>query len=109
MNNIMKIAMVTCVVLSYSSIANQPVKSSKQAKKVEAKCHVELFGGNETIYFRMINSEDLSKLANRVINRKILTTFSGEKKKIYKVHECVYATASFTLTKSQNIDKRMMR
>lgn len=109
MNQILKTIIFFILVVSFSTIAKKPDKKDIQGNKVEAKCHVELFGGNETIYFRMINRMELGQLPKQLINREVRTSLSRKKQKIYKVHECVFLTAKFSLTKSQVIDKKMSR
>ena len=109
MKQIVKTIILVSLVAGFSTMAKQPDKKAKQEDKVEAKCHVELFGGNETIYSRVINRIQLNNLPKELVNRNIRTSFSREKQKIYKVHECVFSTAKFTLTKSQRIDEKMTR
>jgi len=109
MNQILKTIVLVSLVASFLTMAKQPDEKGKQEDKVEVKCHIELFGGNETIYSRVINRMQLINLPKELVNRNIRTSFSREKQKIYKVHECVFSTAKFTLTKSQRIDEKMAR
>jgi len=109
MNQVLKVIILVGLVVGFSSVAKQPDKKDKQESKIEVKCHVELFGGNETIYFRVLKSAHLDKLSKELVNREVLTSLSRAKQKIYKVHECVPLTASFTLLKSQLIDKKTTR
>jgi len=82
---------------------------NKKVKKVDAKCHVELYGGGETLYFRTIKSSELEKLAKKLINRSVLTPVSSEKKKIYKVHQCVLLKDTFKTSRSKQIDAKTAR
>ena len=97
---------IFCTMVSFVSNAEQ---ANKKVKKVDAKCHVELYGGAETIYFRTIKSGQLEKLAQKVVNRKVLTPLSSDKKKIYKVHECVLLKDSFKASASKRIDAKTAR
>ena len=72
---------IFCTMVSFVSNAEQV---NKKSKRVDAKCHVELYGGAETIYFRTIKIEQLEKLAKKVVNRSVLTPTSSKKNKIYK-------------------------
>jgi len=100
------ITLVFFIMISFLSDAEQV---NKRDKKVDAKCHVELYGGEETIYFRTIKLGQLEKLANKVVNRSVLTTISSKKKKIYKVHECVLLKNSFKASRSKTVDLRTAR
>ena len=98
-SNMIKLSLfITLIMISFTSNAEQA------NKKVDAKCHVELYGGVETIYFRTIKSNQLDKLAKKLINRSVLTPSSSEKQKIYKVHECVFLRDTFKTTSSKKID-----
>jgi len=92
--------------VSFVSFAEQP---NKKIKKVDAKCHVELYGGTESIYFRTIKSGQLEKLAKQVLNRDVITPTSSEKKKIYKVHECVLLDSTFKTNRSKRLDSKTAR
>jgi len=109
MNQILKVILLIGLVVGFSTVAKQQDKKDKQESKIEVKCHVELFGGNETIYFRVLNSKHFGKLAKELVNREVLTSLSRTKQKIYKVHECVLLSDNFTLRKSQLIDNQMTR
>jgi hypothetical protein len=89
---------IILIIVSFTSDAKQA------NKKVDAKCHVELYGGVETIYFRTIKSDQLDKLAKKLINRSVLTPLSSEKQKIYKVLECVFLQDTFKASSSKKID-----
>jgi len=92
--------------VSFVSYAEQ---ASQKVKRVDAKCHVELYGGTETIYFRTIKSRQLEKLAKQVLNRDVLTPTSSGKKKVYKVHECVLLENTFKTSRSNQLDAKTAR
>ena len=109
MNQILRVIILVSLVAGFATVAKQPNKKDKQENKIEVKCHVELFGGNETIYFRVLDSKQLVKLPKELVNREVLTSLSKTKQKIYKVHECVLLTDNFSSLKSQLIDEKMTR
>ena len=69
---------------SFSSVSKEQVSQNKENKKVDAKCHVELYGGKETLYFRRIKKDQLAKLASTLKNKEVLTPVSSKKQKIYE-------------------------
>jgi len=82
---------------------------NKKSQKVDAKCHVELYGGGETLYFRTIKREKLKSLAKKMVNRSVLTPMSSTKRKVYKVHECVLLQDTFKASRSKEVDARTAR
>ncbi|MFT5759291.1 MAG: RPA family protein [Alteromonadaceae bacterium] len=91
------------------SFLSEAEQVNKKIKKVDAKCHIELYGGAQTLYFRTIKLENLDKLAKKIINRSVLTTLSSKKQKIYKVYECVLLKDTFKASSSKQVDERTAR
>ena len=71
------------------------------------KCHVTLFGGNQTIYYGVLLKAPMKQVAEELKGRKILTTLSTEKQKVYEVHECVLHEKKFKGTKARYIESAM--
>jgi len=92
--------------LNFSVLAQG--KESK-AKMVNVKCHVELIGGGETIYSRVINENSLASLPLRLVNQSISTSLSNKKKRVYKVNECTLSTSEFKTAQAKLIDKKTAR
>jgi hypothetical protein len=97
------------IFFTMTSFISEAEQINKKIKKVDAKCHVELYGGVETIYFRTIKSNQLDKLLKKLINKNVLTPSSSEKQKIYKVHECVFLQDTFKTSSSKKVDARTAR
>ena len=97
----------TIGILSTSVLAKQVDK--EEGKTVEAKCHIELFGGGETIHFIVINEHRLKALPQELINRSVMTQLSDKKRKIYKVTECILLNDSFLGNRAQFIDANTPR
>jgi len=98
------------IISSTSSLAaaNTSVNNNS-TKRVDAKCHVALFGGAETIYARSIKSNELKQLAARIVNLKVMTELSTKKQKIYKVFECVLVNDDFSRLKARQIYEKIAR
>jgi hypothetical protein len=99
----LSILFVVSALSSYSTLANQKVE------KIEVKCHVEIYGGGEAIYFRKIKKDKLDKLEQRLVNKKIKVPKMKEKQKIYKVLECVSLDKEFSTFQSKRVDKDTAR
>jgi len=99
----LSILFVTFSLSSHSTLAKQKIE------KVEVKCHVELYGGGETVHFRKIKKDKLVKLEQRLVNKKIKVAKIKEKQIIYKVLECVSLGKEFTTFQSKRIDKDTAR
>ena len=95
-----------CLLFSFNVSA---AKQEKPVKKVDIKCHIELYGGQETFYLAVIRNKALKKFSEKLINRKILTVFSNEKKQVYKVFECVKMTDTFSTLAARNLFAKFPR
>jgi len=74
-------------------------------KKIKVKCYVQLYGGNETIVYHMIKAKKISSLEKTLVNKKVMTTTSINKEKIYQVNECVPYVEKFTNNNANLIEK----
>ncbi|PKG86440.1 hypothetical protein CXF85_01690 [Colwellia sp. 75C3] len=84
-------------------------KNIDKGKKVTAKCHVVLVGGNETIIFHRIKPEKLSLLTNSIVGKKVSTQKSPDKIKVYRAFECVLDKEKFTSIKARSLDRMTPR
>jgi len=75
----------------------------KPDKKVDTKCHVELYGGQQSIYFATVKESAITKLNKRLVNRKIQTVYTKEKQQVYRVFECVKLTESFSTLQARSL------
>ena len=101
-------------VLLFSVFSIQPAMAgennpTKKKKYVNAKCHVALIDGSDTIIFYHINSDKFPKLANEIVGKRVLTQKSNEKIKIYRVYECVLDNDDFTKANSKALDMKVER
>lgn len=69
--------------------------AAAKENKVDVKCHIELLGGEQTIYLAQVKQKQLKNVVNILKNRRIVTNTSNEKKKVYKVLECVLNNEAF--------------
>ena len=99
----MKIYMIFLLLLSLMSNA-----SAEQAsiKKITAKCFVNLYGGQQTIYYRKIDPIKLANLAENLSGKMITTVYSNQKKKIYKVNECILKENEFSDAWARQIEAK---
>lgn len=82
------------------------VASSQAATKkgkVDVKCHIELLGGEQTIYLAQVKQKKLKNLVNILKNRRIITSTSTDKKKVYKVFECVLNDETFKSAQARQL------
>lgn len=84
-------------------------RASKKNETVDAKCHVALIDGSETIIFFHIYSDKFPKLSNEIEGKRVLTQKSIEKIKVYRVYECVLDEDDFTKANSKSLDKKIER
>lgn len=99
----MKRILVAIAVIFAISLNAEAVGYAKKDKKVDAKCHVELFGGQQTIYLATVKENHLNKLSDRLANRKIRTVFSKDKQQVFKVFECVKLENTFSSIQARNL------
>lgn len=82
--------------------------AQESVARQEMKCHVELFGGQETIYYSaLLTNETILKAAYNLENRNILTTLSPKKLTVYKVNECVLKDANFSRAQARSVEALM--
>lgn len=92
------IVMIIIVTLSQA-------KAYAATKKIHAKCYVELFGGERTIVYQILKQEKFKKLEKSLKNKKLITTLSDKKQKVYSVLECVENSEMFTSDRANFIEK----
>jgi hypothetical protein len=103
MKTLLSILIVIFSLSSHLTLAKQKVD------KVEVKCHVELYGGGETVHFRKLKKDKLTKLEQRLVNKKINVAKMKAKQTIYKVIECVSLDKEFSTFQSKGVDKNTAR
>lgn len=89
------------LILSLISAGSHAAKNDN--KKVDVKCYVELLGGEQTIYLGHVKKKELKSLSKTLVNRKILTPFSRQKKQVYKVFECRLENKDFASSKARQL------
>lgn len=77
-------------------------------KNVSVKCHIELLGGTERIYFRVLPEKQFANLPMILVGKKMVTS-TKKQEKIHKVHECVLLDDDFTSSSSKLIDEQTAR
>lgn len=85
---------------------SQKVQSEEVPTKVTAKCFVSLYGGQQTIHYRIIDPKKLAKLADNLANKMIMPLHSSKKKKVYQVKECVLKSAKFVDLWARQIEEK---
>ncbi|MBL4822035.1 MAG: TapY2 family type IVa secretion system protein [Colwellia sp.] len=83
--------------------------STKQDKKVDAKCFVELVGGGEIVSFWNVSENKVSGLSKSITGHKVMVSNSKQKVKIYKTHECVLLKDDFTGSRAKIVDAETAR
>ncbi len=96
---------ITGIMLLACIFAANAAKPEKLSKKVDAKCHVQLLGGEETVAFWSIPSNKLSGLVDKIVGSKVITN-ANKKTSVYKAFECVLLEEKFTHGRAQAIDAK---
>ncbi|WDE06574.1 hypothetical protein SG34_006565 [Thalassomonas viridans] len=78
-------------------------------ERVELKCHVELFGGNEVIHFVNAKKSQGLNMANKLTGKSIMVSGSREKQKIYRVKECTDLHGKFKGDLANRLDAETVR
>lgn len=90
----------------FGSSFTHAVQNTEEIAKVTAKCFVNLYGGQQTIYYRVIDSTQLNGLADSLVNSMIVTLNSGKKKKVYQAKECVLKSEDFSDPWARQIEEK---
>jgi hypothetical protein len=88
----------TLIVSLYFAIASCDTlakSGDKEAKTINTKCYVTLYGGEQTILYQIIKENTFKNLATKLTNSSIMTTLSKNKQKVYEVFECVQTSDNF--------------
>tara|TARA_R110000787_G_scaffold173773_2_gene286371 strand:+ start:268 stop:612 length:345 start_codon:yes stop_codon:yes gene_type:complete len=107
MNN--KILFITLLLLVSTNVIADAANKEGKKYKVDAKCHVEVVGGQQVIYFAYVKEDKINKLADTLVNRKFSTPFFKEKQRVYKVFECVLLDAKFNSAKANQLFDKQPR
>ena len=100
------------VLLALFSLGTANAQNSKNRlhlATIDYKCHVELIGGIQTIYFVNTKKQHLNRLAQSLVGKKKRKPFSREERVIYKVFECVKLNDNFTRAQSTAVDIKTPR
>lgn len=98
-----KIFIITFILTANYSLSAAAANIVEKKYKVDAKCHVELVGGQQVIYFARVKQSQVNKLVNTLVNRKIPTSIAKEKQKVYRAFECVLLDAKFNSLKANQL------
>lgn len=102
-----KVLLVSLIFLNSS--LSEAKQTDKEDKTVSVKCHVQLLGGMEQIYFRVLPEKQLANLPMTLVGHKMATSSVKKKVKINKVYECVLLDDDFTLSDSKLMDEQTAR
>jgi hypothetical protein len=114
MKNLMVLMCCTFLFFVFSSqvaMSNETGKkrNTEKNKQVNAKCHVSLINGNEDILLYRIKAKKYPKLSENIVGKKVTTSTSNKKIKIYKVHQCVLDDEAFSHSRAKLLDEKTMR
>ncbi len=102
-NSMKIIPLVTMLAFSFVIEAKQ---SKKEGKKVDVKCFVELVGGGEVVSYWNVSQKKVTSLSKSITGRKVMLPNSKQKVPVYKVHECVLLSESFTGSRAKIVDAK---
>jgi hypothetical protein len=100
---------VTLILLITTISSKVAANTVVKYHKVDAKCHVELVGGEQMIFFATVKDSQVNKLVDTLINRKVSTPFSKSKQKVYRAFECVLLEARFNSVKANQLFDKQPR
>tara|TARA_R110001583_G_scaffold1152_16_gene9606 strand:+ start:16589 stop:16945 length:357 start_codon:yes stop_codon:yes gene_type:complete len=118
MKSTIKSLIFLLIIVTLNSVVAANAKETSpelKEKAVNAKCYVELVGGGETISLWLVKPSLLKKLADKIVDQKILLIASAQnrqsKKKstIYKAKQCVLEEDEFSSSRARAIDKELPR
>lgn len=75
-------------------------------EKIDAKCFIEIVGGNEMIAFWSIKRGKLQTLSEKILGEKVHIAGKKSKGIVYKVHECKELSEKFSNFRAQNLDAK---
>ena len=109
-NKMKKIIFVVTLLLSTNAIFNVVAANIVVKKyKADVKCHIELVGGKQLIYFASVKESQVNKLVDTLANRKVPTPFSKERQQVYRAFECVLLKAKFSSVKANRLFDKQPR
>lgn len=88
---------------------NTNANEGKTDRKVEVKCHIELYGGGDSIYYQVISEKKMNTLPMTIVNRNIDVVTSSKKQKVFKVNECVPINKDFSSKLAREKEKNTPR
>ncbi|MFT6918448.1 MAG: hypothetical protein ACJA2G_001066 [Cognaticolwellia sp.] len=100
---------VTSILLINTSFSAVSANTMVKYHKVDAKCHVELVGGEQMILFARVKDSQVNKLVDTLVNRKVSTPFSRSKQQVYRAFECVLLEARFNSIKANQLFDKQPR
>ncbi|MGL1958835.1 MAG: TapY2 family type IVa secretion system protein [Colwellia sp.] len=101
------INVVIIAAISFSSFANK--NRDVKEKKVDAKCYIQLVGGEEAISLWLVEPSKLKKLSQTIVGQNVLIPSKKNKSTIYKVIECVLAADEFSSKRAKKMDEELPR
>ena len=79
------------------------------ANKIDYKCWVELYGGEDIIQFISMPEQSSASIAKQLTGKKVIVPFTKQKQKIFRVFECVKSTQAFRSDTGRKLDKQTLR
>ena len=97
------------LILTTNSALAGTQQKNKPSKSMNAKCHVVLANGNESILLYRLKAKKFKSLPQRVNGSKVATSKSNKKVSVLKVHECVADEEEFSSARAKLLDKNFAR
>lgn len=77
--------------------------------RFQIKCHVELVGGGDAIYFAAIPHTDLNKAEKSLVGNLVPLAGFETDRQVFKVSECVELKDMFIDGRAQQVDSATLR
>lgn len=82
--------------------------SAVNAEVVTVKCHVQLFGGGESIHQHTYEQNEAAPIPIEAIGQQLLGLsiyHDMKKQRIYKIEQCVYEQQEFNSKRARNLEE----
>ena len=100
---------ITLILLTNTIFSAVAANTMVKYHKADAKCHVELVGGEQMIFFARVKDSQVNKLVDTLVNQKVPTPFSKSKQQVYRAFECVLLEARFISVKANQLFDKQPR
>lgn len=108
-SNNMKIYLMTLIVLINASFDVTAATIDGKNYSVDAKCYVELEGGEKLIYLATVKEHQINTLVDTIAGKEVPTPYTAKKQLVQKAFECVLFESKFNSRKANELFEKQPR